>query len=337
MGRIEGAALSVRALTVLLPVLLVAGVVAVPPLRGDDAESAMPAPPPRGQICAPDRRVTLYAERVGDGVGYGLTSETARVPGPTLTMVEGQCLAVTLVNHTRRRVSIHTHGVGYTPRSDGTPLNKGCTAPGESRTYVFEAHKTSRRADGTVEPGSAGYWHYHDHCMGTDHGSRGIEAGLFGALIVRRKGDPLPDRPPFVVAMVNDTINLRYAPDTPVFRANEGERIEFVVIGHGELFHTFHLHGHRWADTRTGTLRRSDGNVAVVDNRTVGPADSFGFQVVAGEQVGPGAWMYHCHVQSHADAGMSGLLLVRTPDGRLTPSARDALDAWRRHGHRGHP
>ena len=30
------------------------------------------------------------------------------------------------------------------------------------------------------------------------------------------------------------------------------------------------------------------------------PGDSFGFLTIAGEGVGPGMWMYHCHVQSHS-------------------------------------
>jgi manganese oxidase len=53
---------------------------------------------------------------------------------------------------------------------------------------------------------------------------------------------------------------------------------------------------------------------------------------VAGERVGPGAWMYHCHVQGHADGGMSGIFLVRDESGRVTDEARKALRAWR-HSH----
>ncbi|MPZ92575.1 MAG: multicopper oxidase domain-containing protein [Actinobacteria bacterium] len=34
-----------------------------------------------------------------------------------------------------------------------------------------------------------------------------------------------------------------------------------------------------------------------------------GEQIVAGERVGPGPWMYHCHVQGHSDLGMSGIFL----------------------------
>lgn len=284
------------------------------------------------QVCKPTRTVTLFGEKLRGGrIGYGLTPSTATSPGPTLTMYEGECLAVRFVNHTGQKASVHAHGVDYTHASDATPHSDSCTAPGKTRTYVFGSHETSQRKDGSTTPGSAGYFHYHDHCLGTPHGTGGIYAGMFGALIVRKQGDPLPARDPFVVVMLNDTINGQYAPKTPTFQANVGERVEFVVIGHGELFHTFHLHGHRWFDTRTGELRDGEPSAAVIDNKTVGPADSFGFQVVAGEHVGPGAWMYHCHVQSHADFGMSGVFLVRDQHGHATEEASRVMADWRAH------
>jgi FtsP/CotA-like multicopper oxidase with cupredoxin domain len=108
--------------------------------------------------------------------------------------------------------------------------------------------------------------------------------------------------------------------------------VEFVVITHGELFHTFHLHGHRWADTRTGLISEESAPSQLLDNRAVGPADSFGFQVVAGEHVGEGAWMYHCHVQGHSDLGMEGLFVVRTAGGEVTPQTEEAIRRWKRIG-----
>lgn len=294
-------------------------------------------PPP--QACdSPTRSMSLFAEQLGPKrFGYGLTPTTASIPGPTLEMYEGECLAVTLVNDTDRRLSMHSHGVDYTVASDGTPMNQGCVAPGHARTYVYEAHPPASRPDGSLEAGSAGYWHYHDHCMGGDHGTEGVRSGLFGAFIVRRPGDPVPDVPTFVVTMgPGMTIDLLKAPNTPVFEAREGQRVEFEVIGYGDLFHTFHLHGHRWVDNRTGSPSGPEDASQVIDNRTVGPADSFGFQVIAGEGVGPGAWMYHCHVQGHADAGMAGIFLVSAADGQVSPALAEALARWmegERHDH----
>jgi FtsP/CotA-like multicopper oxidase with cupredoxin domain len=282
------------------------------------------------QACeTPDRTETLYAEpKNGYDIGYTRNPGRARIPGPAIEMIEGECLAVTLVNNTEHKVSFHPHGVDYTVASDGSPLNKSCVRPGRSRTYVISTHTPGPRPDGTYDPGSAGYWQYHDHCLGSEHGSGGIDRGLWGALIVRRPGDPLPDRRRTLV-MANTTFNLKTAPNTPTIRANLGDRVEFIVMTHGELFHTFHLHGHRWADTRTGTITGPDNDVALIDNFPQGPGDSTGFQVIAGEHVGPGAWMYHCHVQSHSDAGMAGILLVAEATGRVPPAARRAIRAWR--------
>jgi FtsP/CotA-like multicopper oxidase with cupredoxin domain len=314
-------------------------VVAVALAVGAGVVGAIPTHAGRGrdaaaeQACAPTRSITLFASRKGaNKIGYGLTRGEPSIPGPTIEMTEGDCVQITLVNDTNKRLSLHPHGVAYTVASDGSPLNKSCVAPGRQRTYVWHAVGQRVREDGTIEPGSAGYWHYHDHCREGAHGTVGIGKGLFGALIVRRPEDPRPDRGPYVLVMKDISFNLKRAPNTPTIEANLGERVEFVVITHGDLFHTFHLHGHRWADNRTGLLSGPADPSPVIDNRTQGPGDSFGFQVVAGEGVGPGAWMYHCHVQGHADGGMAGIFLVRDENGRVTDEARKALRAWR-HSH----
>jgi FtsP/CotA-like multicopper oxidase with cupredoxin domain len=277
------------------------------------------------------RRVTVYAEALPGGLyGYGLAPGAATVPGPILEIWEGDTLEIELVNTTDQRLSIHPHGVDYSVDSDGSPLNASFNEPGQTRTYVWRT-KSASPADGRrYLPGSAGYWHYHDHAMGTDHGTGGVAKGLYGALIVRRRGDILPERQ-FTVVFNDMMINNRMAPDTPMFEARQGERVEWIAIGHGALFHTFHLHAHRWADNRTGYLEGPSDPTAAIDNKDLNPGSSFGFQVLAGDGVGPGVWMYHCHVQFHSDGGMVGLFLVRNPDGSLPPGAQEAIDRF--HGH----
>ena len=289
----------------------------------------------RAQVCDdPTNDVTLFAKKLGKGrIGYGLTPQTARIPGPTLVMTEGDCLQVNLVNDTDRKLSTHYHGVDYTVASDGTPLNNGCVRPGRTKSYVIQAHAPTTRADGSIDPGSAGYWHYHDHCLGTPHGTGGINKGLFGALVVKPATGYMEPVRRCVLVMLKTTFNKKKDPNTPRCASNLGDRVEFIVIGHGELLHTFHLHGHRWSDTKMGVPSGLNDPSRIIDNKVVGPADSFGFQVIAGERVGPGAWMYHCHVQSHSDAGMAGTFVVRTPEGALTQATKDALKAHRRmHG-----
>lgn len=263
------------------------------------------------------RRLKMYAEKLPNGeLGYGFEKGKASIPGPLIELNEGDTVHIEFENLTDVDASLHVHGVDYDIANDGTRMNKSHVEPGGTRTYTWRTHAPGRRKDGTWEPGSAGYWHYHDHVVGTDHGTGGIRKGLYGPVVVRRKGDILPDQTCTVV--FNDMmINNKTAHNSVNFEATVGDRLEFVMITHGEYYHTFHIHGHRWADNRTGLLTGPDDPSRVIDNKICGPADSFGLQIIAGERVGAGAWMYHCHVQSHSDMGMAGLLLIKKSDGTI--------------------
>ncbi len=317
-----------------------AAAVFVPATAAALGSSAVAAPPPastrptataaEGTAEGTVHRKTMYVEDLGDGqIGYGLERGQATIPGPVLEMYEGDTMEITLVNTTDRDVSIHPHGVLYDTESDGSPFNNSYNRPGETRTYVWRT--TGERSMGRwSRPGTAGYWHYHDHAMGTPHGTGGLQAGLYGALIVRRRGDILPDRQ-FTVVFNGMLTNNKVAPHTPMFEANHGETVEFICIGHGDMFHTFHLHAHRWADTRTGYLEGPRDSSQIIDNKDLNPGSSFGFQVIAGEDVGPGAWMYHCHVQFHSDGGMAGIFLVRNADGSMPDGAQESIDWFHEH------
>jgi FtsP/CotA-like multicopper oxidase with cupredoxin domain len=289
--------------------------VAFAPLVASSTASAAPAT--TADNPGPTRRMTLYAEKLPNGeMGYGLEPGKATIPGPLIEMTEGETLEIEMVNNLDVAASLHVHGVDYDTASDGTKMNNSVVEPGGRRTYVWRTHAPGQRGHGVIEHGSAGYWHYHDHAVGTDHGTGGIRAGLYGPLVIRRRGDILPDKQ-FTVVFNDMTINNRQGKDAPEFTARLGERVEFIVITHGDFFHTFHVHGHRWADNRTGLLDSANDTTRVIDTRTTGPGDSFGFQVIAGDRVGPGMWMYHCHVQSHADMGMAGVFTVTDANGNM--------------------
>ncbi len=292
--------------------------------------------------------MTMYAVQLPTKgavrLAYGLTPQTASIPGPTIVLNEGDCIAITLVNDVPAKtlarlrddpelgshdhamplgVSLHVHGVKYTQSSDGTIGPRSFVPPGGTRTFTWYAAPLAATANRVTSQGTAGYWWYHDHVVGTPHGTGGAASGLFGAMIVRRPGDPIPDHT-YVVGMgPNSTINLRDDPDcrgsptlakasNTCYVAQPGQLVEFAVVAFGDDFHTFHLHGHNWADNRTGVLSGPVDQTRVIDNRTIGPADTFGFVVRAGEEVGPGAWMLHCHVQTHSDTGMTTFLHVLT-------------------------
>ncbi|MDH2392831.1 multicopper oxidase domain-containing protein [Streptomyces sp. HNM0663] len=294
-----------------------AGVTSLSIPSASAADTAETAPLGKAPAGGRVRHLKLYAQKLPDGrLGYGLRKGEPTVPGPLIELVEGDTLHIEFENLLDVPASLHPHGVDYDIASDGTKLNRSHVPAGGARTYTWRTHAPGRREDGTWRPGSAGYWHYHDHVVGTDHGTGGIRKGLYGPLVVRREGDILPDKQ-FTVVFNDMTINNRPADDPPEFRAVIGDRVEIVMITHGEFYHTFHMHGHRWADNRTGLLEGPDDVSRVIDNKITGPADSFGFQIIAGEGVGAGAWMYHCHVQSHSDMGMAGLFLVAKPDGTI--------------------
>ncbi|WP_330454746.1 MULTISPECIES: multicopper oxidase domain-containing protein [unclassified Streptomyces] len=285
----------------------------LPPAQAAAAPTALRTAGAGGAV----RHIRMYVEQLADGrMGYGLEKGKATVPGPLIEIDEGDTLHIEFVNTLDVPAGLHAHGVDYDIASDGTRMNGSTVEPGATRTYTWRTHRPGLRRDGTWQAGSAGYWHYHDHAVGSDHGTEGIREGLYGPLIVRRRGDILPDRT-ITIVFNGMSINNTPAGKTPDFTATLGERLEVVMITHGDFYHTFHMHGHRWADNRTGMLTGPEDPSRIVDTKIVGPADSFGFQVIAGEHVGAGAWMYHCHVQSHADRGMGGMLLVADRDGHV--------------------
>jgi hypothetical protein len=91
-------------------------------------------------------------------------------------------------------------------------------------------------------------------------------------------------------------------PEPPGLRAGEPDLLDSRDTG---------VHGRGLV--RTGLLTGPDDPGRVIDTKIVGPADSFGFQVIAGEHVGAGAWMHHCHVQSHSDMGRTARSRATTP------------------------
>jgi FtsP/CotA-like multicopper oxidase with cupredoxin domain len=111
-------------------------------------------------------------------------------------------------------------------------------------------------------------------------------------------------------------------PLTPILRARLGERVRVRVVSYGPQFHTFHIHGHLWLD-----------GGQPIDTKTLGPAEVMAADFFAGasatdatERAGVGDWMYHCHVETHAETGMWGLFRVLAKDGveGLGPDGRFA-------------
>jgi len=226
----------------------------------------------------------------------GIAALDDGIPGPLIRARVGDRIKVHFKNldtEFNRPHSMHFHGVHYEFASDGSYLpgfsgRGGDVKPGQTFTYELVAGEDS-----------VGVWPYHDHSPSMMESIRG---GLYGALSIRAKNERAPDRENVVffgAQLDFMTINGRaFVGNTPVFHARLGDIVQWDVLTLGDEFHTFHVHGHRW--------REPDGTF--VDTRTLGPADSF--RVQFREDV-RGAWLYHCHVESHMDRGMIGLYHAR--------------------------
>ena len=236
--------------------------------------------------------------------GFARPLAPASIPGPKLEAEVGDVIVVHLRNADKRfgdAITMHPHGVRYTPDYDGSHLGDytragGFIAPGEEFKYTWEC-----------TPGSAGVWPYHDH--GTN-ATMNTARGLFGAIVIREKGERAPDVEEvlflhsFRAAGDRPARNFQcisgraWAGNTPTIRAKVGQTVAMHAIGLDSFFHTFHVHGHRW---------KKDGNGPHVDCQTVGPGETVSARWT---EDNPGRWLYHCHVFPHQDTGMAGWYLV---------------------------
>jgi FtsP/CotA-like multicopper oxidase with cupredoxin domain len=236
--------------------------------------------------------------------GFAAPKRRPAIPGPTLVGEVGDVIRVHFRNALSDRfpqaLTMHPHGVRYTPDYDGVYLGDftragGFIAPGEEFTYTWEC-----------TPDSVGAWPYHDH--GPNH-TLNTFRGLFGALVVRERGERPPDVevPLFLHSLLPPVTGLpaayqcingrAYAGNTPTITAKVGQDVALHVFGMDNAFHDFHIHGHRWRD----------GAGRFVDTPAVGPNETVTVRFV---EDNPGRWLYHCHVFAHQDAGMAGWYLV---------------------------
>jgi DNA-binding beta-propeller fold protein YncE/plastocyanin len=284
---------------------------------------------------------------------YGANSKPS-IPGPTIVLTEGDAVKLTLINKVscdrlpdkftggretpgRAAIGVHVHGVHYKIESDGTPkdvnMMRTQAAPCDGGAYTYEWN---------AGPGTAGTWPYHDHTFTEETGAEAL--GLFGTLIVNPKGGsvkalvdgetkevPVAEiKKDYVLWMTStraagrslfygmEIDNERHGKQTPLWVnptliATEGDLVRFHVLGIGDEFHAIHLHAHRWIEPEE-TKR-------IIDVRDIAPLEKHVFVVRAGESVGPGDWMYHCHVFRHMEEGMSGMfrVLAKGEDDTLPP------------------
>jgi FtsP/CotA-like multicopper oxidase with cupredoxin domain len=132
------------------------------------------------------------------------------VPGPTIRGNVGDLLIVHFRNDLDEETTVHWHGLQLPADMDGSPTAQVAVPPGGTLTYEF------RLLD------AATYW-FHSHI----HTNQQVEAGLYGALVVRDKHEDkhlgLPNREHMLVLddvlLDGDGQIAEPLPDDPLERA----------------------------------------------------------------------------------------------------------------------
>ena len=130
----------------------------------------------------PIKRFTLIAQEtnleIKKGVIVPVWTYNGTVPGEEIRVTEGDYVQVELKNTLTEPVTIHWHGYPLNSAMDGVPgFNQDAVRPGETFVYGFSAEI----------PGT--YW-YHSH----QEGSKQVDKGLYGALIVEPKNQGKIDK-----------------------------------------------------------------------------------------------------------------------------------------------
>jgi FtsP/CotA-like multicopper oxidase with cupredoxin domain len=114
--------------------------------------------------------------------------EHTGILGPIIRAEVGDTIRVLFKNNATRPYSLHPHGVFYNKDSEGSMYDDGTSgadkeddsvAPGHTHLYTWQVPE--RAGPGPDDPSSL-VWLYHSH------GSRDVESGLVGAIIITRRG-----------------------------------------------------------------------------------------------------------------------------------------------------
>lgn len=237
--------------------------------------------------------------------------------GPQLRAVEGDTIVVHFKNMADKPLSMHPHGVRYTPANDGADFEftgepGAKVMPGESFTYEWYADRDSAPAKNDT---SSIVWAYHSHVDSVQE----IYDGLIGTIVITKDGEEKSSRDPrpkdvekefttlFMVFNEEDGEEggLMHAMNGYIFgnlegyEVKKGDRVRWYLLAMGTEvdLHTAHWHGQTVVDQgrRTDVVELLPTSMKTVD-------------MVAEN---PGTWLYHCHVTDHISAGMMARWMVK--------------------------
>lgn len=266
----------------------------------------------------------------GGGAVWHAWTFNGTVPGPTLRVNVGETLRVRVRNLEDIVYSFHTHLDGYTFENDGSQANiitgigtEGILQPGEEHTWEFI-------------PPTPGIYYYHTHTGDQEFTpTQLVTQGLYGAIIVSDPEEPpIREEVLFMGEIGHDTegrvapfimngmglpggevaletifkeegfagVTERFNKTIPVFKVGLNEPFKLHVINIGSLSHSLYIHSATVVSL--GVLGGRPWPARVLP-LVPGAADTL---LVSFSN--PGLWLFHCHVEPHADQGMIGLFDV---------------------------
>lgn len=266
----------------------------------------------------------------GGGNTWTVWTYNGSVPGPTLRVKVGEILRVRVINRHNRIHSFHTHLSYYPIENDGSQANyingKGTGAmipPGKDYTYQFR-------------PERAEVTYYHCHSGDKEFPiNQHMLQGLYGMIIVEEPNAPAmreeilfmaettrlrtPNSPPYVMNGLGipggelaleeiykkeglKGIVAQLGKTVPFYKMKVGETMKLDVVNIGNLDHSLHIH--EIPMISLGVLNGRPWPAQILP-LVSGAADTI--QITFKN---PGIWLFHCHVVSHADAGMIGVFIV---------------------------
>ena len=253
-----------------------------------------------------DLDVSVIEWRILDDQPMAAYAFNRQVPGPRISVRQGDRVRLNVTNNLHEPTTVHWHGFILPNEMDGpAEITQEPIQPGDSYAYEF-----------TVE--QQGTYFYHSHA----EPDRQQALGMYGAFTVE-PADPAVDTSydydHDVVVMLQEwleregltypamlmegalpnffTINGKSYPETETLRMRVGEKARVRFIGSNNNFiHPMHIHGGPF------TVVQIDGNIVPeaarqeLDTVNVGPGQRYD---VIWEARRPGKWLLHCHIPHH--------------------------------------
>jgi len=264
--------------------------------------------------------------------------------GPLIRAEVGDTVKVVFKNNSRLICTMHPHGLEYDKDSEGAYYSEAAGEPpdntkkgnavrhGEVFTYTWTVPERAGPAPG--DPSSI-LWMYHSHF----NESRDMNSGLFGPIIVSRKGSTKPDGTPkdvdreFVVAFaifqenisgyfMDNIVHDQKYPNSIITNPNFVKTLEYysmngfirgtmplLTMKKGERVRWYLMansneddsHAPHWhGQTVVSSSMRTD-------TLSLGPMSMIVADMIPDN---PGTWLFHCHVNDHLDGGMYSLFKV---------------------------